>query len=285
MRHRRQAGALLAIVLCTAAGARDARGQRGRACATANAATKDSVTLLVTAVVQPVTADEGVPAEYGARIAAEIASVIAVPTPLGMEAYIGHRMPGDDAEHVTGAHLDLDALYGITMDHRGGVVDARVLTTSLNPLLDRAVLAAIHAADSLGTFVPLPSSARGDTVPLRLVLAASDSARARGTPVLRARVPLRRLDRQLAPAAAERLPRYTDELRGSGTAGRVELSFVVDGTGKVIPATLSVRRATDASFARAVLAVFTGWRFTPAIVDGCAVPFHGAIPFDFAPAR
>lgn len=283
MLHR-HVGALVAILICTAGGVREARGQGAAACASANAPSKDSVSLLLTVAVEPLTPDAGLPAEYGNRVEGELASALAVPSPLGMEAYIGHRMPGDDELHVSGAHLDLDALYGITLGRNGRVRRARVLTTSLNPALDRAMLAAIHTADSLGTFA-LPVATRGDTVPLRVLLTATDSARARGTPILRARVPIRHLDRQLAPLSMERPPRYPDELRGTDVEGRVDVSFVVDGAGKVMPATVSVRRASDARFARAVLAVFSSYRFTPAVVDGCAVPFHGAMPFDFSPGR
>lgn len=283
MMRLRLAVAVVAVVLCSSGAARDALGQGARACATANAPTQDSVSLLLTMTVQPVSAEEGVSAEQAGRVESDLASRLGVPTPLGMEAYIGHRLPGDDEVHVSGAHLDLDALYGITLGRDGRVKRARVLTTSLNPALDRAMLGAIHAADSAATFAPLASGIPSDTIPLRVLLMASDSARARGTPILRARVPVRHLDRQLAPLSAGRMPRYPDELRGTGIAGRVDLSFVVDDAGKVIPATVSVRRATDARFARAVLAVFSGYRFTPAVVDGCAVPFHGAMPFEFPP--
>lgn len=262
--------------------ARDARAQGRSACATANTPTPDSLTLLLTSVVEPFDVSDDGTAEYATRLAGEIANALAVPTPFGMDAYIGHRMPGDDAEHVTGAHLDLDATYGITLARDGHVRRAGVITASLNPALDRAVLAAIRAVDSAGSFAPVPGGIQGDTVPLRLLLTASDSSRARGVPILRARVPIRRLDRQLAPAGDERAPQYPDELRGRGIPGRVDVSFVVDAKGAVIRSTISVRGATDAAFARSVLEVLPTYRFIPAVVDGCAVPFHGAMPFAFA---
>lgn len=275
--------AVLAALLGTAAIIPSGAGAQGTgSCATANAPAADSVTLLVSAVVEAYDARQGVSPEYAERATAAITAALAIPTPLGMVAYIGHRLAGDDAVHVTGAHLDLDAMYGITLRRNGRVKRTRVLTTSLNPALDSAVLAAVHTADSTRALPPLPEGATGDTIALRLLVTASDSARARGTPILRARIPLRHLDRQLEPLRPEHYPRYPDALRLARVEGRVDLSFVVDGTGAVIPGTISVRRATNEEFARAVLAVFPTYRFVPAVVDGCAVPFHGAMPFDFS---
>lgn len=277
-----QSVGVLWLAATLVAAAHDARAQGRSACATANTPTADSLTLLLTSVVEPFDVGENGASEYATRIAGEIVGALAVPTPFGMDAYVGHRMPADDAQHITGAHLDLDAMYGITLTRDGHVKHAGVITTSLNPALDRAVLAAIRQVDSAGSFAPVPGRTQGDTLPLRLLLTASDSSRARGVPILRARVPLRHLDRQLAPAGDERAPQYPDELRGRGIPGRVDVSFVVDAKGALIRSTISVRGATDAAFARSVLEVLPSYRFIPAAVDGCAVPFHGAMPFVFA---
>lgn len=278
---KKHAAAVAGIGLLIACIAHPAQAQRKTVCATANAPSADSLTLLLTSTIESGEA-QGIPAAYADRIAGAIASTLAVPSPFGMEAYVGHRMPEDDALHISGAHLDLDAMYGVTLRRDGHVEHAEVMTASLNPALDRAALAAIRSADSAGVFAPPPPGIRGDTIPLRLLLVASDSARARGAPVLRARVPIRHLDRQLAPADSERPPRYPDELRGRGIRGRVDVSFIVDEKGAVVRSTISVRRASDAAFVRAVLEVLPSYRFVPAVVDGCAVPFHGAMPFEFA---
>ncbi len=242
--------------------------------------TRDSVALLVTVAARPLDPTQGVSTDEALSVAAAVAQRLALPPILSMVVYIGHGGSSGSTGRAPGAHLDLDATYGVTLAPDGHLRQLRVITSSLDAQLDSAALAAVRTTAEERAF-PHFSAVRTDTVAFGISVSASDSARARGIPVLRVHIPLRQLDRRLQQLS-DIAPPYPQSLRAQRVEGRVDVSFVVDDTGAVIPSTISVRSASDIAFARAVLTTVPRLRFEPAIVDGCRVPFRAAIPFLFS---
>ena len=76
-------------------------------------------------------------------------------------------------------------------------------------------------------------------------------------------------------------PRYPDNLRTAGVAGRVVVRFVVDTTGHVDMASTQVLESTHDLFTRAVLDVLPSLRFVPAETNGRRVRSLAEMPFDF----
>ena len=76
-------------------------------------------------------------------------------------------------------------------------------------------------------------------------------------------------------------PRYPDQLRAASVTGRVVVRMVVDTTGRVEPASISVREASHDLFAQAVLGVLPALRFTPAEAGGRKVRMLVDLPFEF----
>ena len=66
-------------------------------------------------------------------------------------------------------------------------------------------------------------------------------------------------------------PSYPKDMEAKGIDGLVRVRFVVDSTGFVDPATVTVLRATNESFARAVRTALPDMRFRPAMMGTKAV--------------
>ncbi len=248
-------------------------------------ATRDSLTLVLNVAARPAFVARRGSDRYAARVAQAVAKELSPPKPLGLNTYVGHRVPGDDESRVSGAHPDAQTIAEVMLRRDGHVAAAEILASSLDEPLDRALLSAISAADKLGALPRPPSEIASDSIRLRLTLATSDSGRVAGVPIDRIRVPLRHYERPLAVLPDQPAPPYPSELRAKGVEGRVDVSFVVDETGGVITRTMSIRGATDPAFAASVLAVLPETRFDAAVVDGCAVPFRAAMPFGFSIER
>jgi protein TonB len=77
-------------------------------------------------------------------------------------------------------------------------------------------------------------------------------------------------------------PRYPDALRRAGVEGEVVARFVVDSAGCVDPASITILRADDELFARAVRAALGGLRFMPAQAGGRKVAQLVQLPFTFS---
>lgn len=77
-------------------------------------------------------------------------------------------------------------------------------------------------------------------------------------------------------------PRYPDLLRAAGVEGEAVMAFVVDTTGRVDPASITVLRTTHELFAAAVRQALPTMRFVPAEVDGRKVRQLVQQPFVFA---
>jgi protein TonB len=88
------------------------------------------------------------------------------------------------------------------------------------------------------------------------------------------------VDRPAALVALPR-PRYPDQLRAAGVAGRVVVRLVVDTTGRVEPASVVFQESSHDLFTRAVRAVLPFLRFSPAEEGGRRVRMLVDLPFEF----
>ncbi len=89
------------------------------------------------------------------------------------------------------------------------------------------------------------------------------------------------VDREVGPHSSNPSPRYPTELRSANIEGRVRARFVVDTTGRVIMASVTVDASTHPAFSRAVVDALRHARFTPAEFRGRRVPQLVAQPFVF----
>ena len=89
---------------------------------------------------------------------------------------------------------------------------------------------------------------------------------------------LSEVDRE--PRALVRIkPKYPLQLARNRISGRVDLSIVIDDTGRVTDH--SVKRSTHQDLTREVLRVIGKWKFSPAIKDGRPVTVRKIQPFLF----
>lgn len=77
------------------------------------------------------------------------------------------------------------------------------------------------------------------------------------------------------------LPVYPELLRRAGVQGQVLLEALVDTTGRVQPASISVVSATHPGFVAPARQALVATLFRPARVGGRAVPMLVRVPFDF----
>jgi periplasmic protein TonB len=80
-------------------------------------------------------------------------------------------------------------------------------------------------------------------------------------------------------------PRYPEGLQHSGVEGEVVAQFVVDSAGRVDPGSITILRADDERFARAVRDALRAMRFAPAEAGGRKVAQLVQLPFQFTIAR
>jgi TonB family protein len=171
----------------------------------------------------------------------------------------------------------------------GRVAEAALVTRSLADAADRALLAAIRDADSAQVLPALPAgSPEKVTVFLSLVLggrtqhpdsATTATATRRDVAVLS--LPQFRDARGVRPAVGQRGPKYPPGVKAVGREGSVDLSFVVDETGRVTPGTVRLVSFTTAAFAQAVLDIVPRFRLEPATIGGCPVKQLVRQPFQF----
>lgn len=76
-------------------------------------------------------------------------------------------------------------------------------------------------------------------------------------------------------------PRYPEVLKAAGVEGEVEVSFVVDTTGRADPMSLRILKSTHGLFDAAVRSALPGMRFMPAEVGGRKVKQQVQQPFVF----
>ena len=217
--------------------------------------------------------------EVAAGYAAQIAATFVAPSPLPLRMYVHDRTDSLEKLPRFGA-LGVRAVYGIVPSTRSGPASAIVYASSLSQALDDAVMRAISASiDTSASATELLRSIGG----LRISVSTVDSLRPHDVGLQMIVTPRYQFDRAATPERPRpgKAPRYPHEMRMAGIEGSVELMFVVDETGRPVPSTFYLARATNRSFARAVTDYITGHPFQPATIGGCAVATHVRMPFEF----
>jgi TonB family protein len=226
-----------------------------------------------------------VPKSYAELLLEEIASRVALPTPLFLPVFggapdaVGRR----DRAKLTAPTAALQ--FRLTLRRDGSLVWLDQTQRSLSPALDGALENAIRQADSARTLPPVPKELRGDTVVMFITLSAGDKAEAGARPIARAQVPVVRLTSPVRPRSGNPPYRYPQALRMAGVTGEVLLQFVVDQSGRPVPGTYRIVSASHAEFAAALLEVLPTHRFTPARVGDCPVMQLVQAPFSFNLSR
>jgi hypothetical protein len=173
------------------------------------------------------------------------------------------RMPNDFTLPVYGYAVGskvaqtLTAQVAFTLDATGHATDIAVTATSLSPLIDSGVVAAIRSADAAHAFRPLKAG--------RYALSLSSAAPSLDAPatVLFSRIavsvmPLARAATLDPDSTQPRLP----------VNGRFE--FVVDEQGRAVPSTLLTAAASPDARAAAARAL-PAFRFRPAVTGSCPI--------------
>ena len=93
------------------------------------------------------------------------------------------------------------------------------------------------------------------------------------------------VEKPVMAVAGSATPRYPDVLKAAGVEGEVDVSFVVDTTGRAEPATFRILSSTHELFAAAVRSALAGMRFIPAEAGGRKVKQHVQQPFVFRIVR
>ncbi|MDB5071338.1 MAG: hypothetical protein JWM87_2449, partial [Candidatus Eremiobacteraeota bacterium] len=255
--------------------------------------TRDSLWLNVMLSVHAYDRDRDLPAAVQLTFGEAILKRLALPKPLGVDAYEISR----DTAPVRTAHLTLRGSYGAVLTADGRVINASATGGARNGGFDVAMLAAMNAIDSTDLLPLAFGDAPKADIPIRLEIAARDSANRRGTsmlkplmvtafttttrertgmtprvppspvfsfppepadsesglPLFRFRVPVREVTSSMTQIPGIGGLRYPSDRHQPGTLGKVRVSFVVDADGRAEPASTQIVNATQREFALAVL--------------------------------
>jgi TonB family protein len=252
----------------------------------------DTITAAVVATIEPVHPADSLPPGYAGQFLAEVSRRLVLPDPLALVPYrvinarptldassisndargTSRRTPGPPARGARALRLLLAVRLADGADAR---VD--LLTSSLSPAADAAVVAAVQRIIDDG----LVTALRGRAIDTRLLLRTvnNDSAGPSDLVLFRFRAP----QVPLLEPAVERAPapNYPPALRTRHESGEVRAEFVVGTNGRVVPGSLRFIAATHPEFALAVLDALPKYEFRPAEVGGCAVPQVVEMPFVF----
>ena len=89
------------------------------------------------------------------------------------------------------------------------------------------------------------------------------------------------VEKPVMAAPGSPAPRYPEVLKAAGVEGEVDVSFVVDTTGRADPSSLRILKSTHNLFDAAVRSSLPGMRFIPAEVGGRKVWQQVQQPFVF----
>ena len=118
---------------------------------------------------------------------------------------------------------------------------------------------------------PVAAAPAAPTQPAPAAVAAESA-----TPSAAAETPPQRIAAQSPP------PEYPASALRAGESGSVLLDVMVDAQGRVTRVEIA-RRSGSRALDRAALRAVEKWRFTPATVNGQAVPGQVQVPIDFSP--
>lgn len=170
----------------------------------------------------------------------------------------------DDAREAPPDLGVLDQLQAPVQVASLDAVSLAELESALNPALGGAVDAVIGGSFSLASGGRIGGTGSGGTASL-----AED---------LGAVVGVDDLDRS-PRAIVQTAPQYPPELRKRKVTGTVEVTFLVEESGRVTQP--RVERATEPGFERAALDAVRQWRFEPGTRGGKRVSFKMRIPISF----
>ncbi len=163
----------------------------------------------------------------------------------------------DDANGAT-LHPTLSGEVTFTVDRTGRVANVTVDATSLSPVVDSALVAAVRKAEGSKTFSPTTAGQ------FRLSLSSAEPGPDEWSGVFtRLRVPSWHFARRAQLDS-------TSHLSALNT-GRGAFEVVVDEHGSAVPLTLRVVGKTSPSFADSIQRALPRIRFTPAIIGACPV--------------
>ncbi len=247
----------------------------------------DSAVVQLSLIVTPFDTAQHVSGIAQSLLGEGVRQLLVLPPVLRLDVY--------DGRLITTAVPTIDGVYRATWHRDGRLTSARVVGGTRNEPLDRALIAAIAALDSSQLMPPPDSAALGDadSVDLRILLtpeAVWSTSRDGGmqlpdeagvTRLVRLRVPVRRVTHGLVVMPPPVPPPYPAELKDEGTDGEVDVQFVVDANGHPDMRTVKVERADALPFVQAALRALPGYRFSPLMIEGCAVAASIQIPFLF----
>lgn len=230
-------------------------------------------TLAVTAIarVEPFKLGETIPRDFASFVVDAIATHLVLPKPLEFSVYnstdITTALAAPSANHHV--YPAFTAEFLLTLRKDGAVRKVEMTQSSLATPLDDAILAAIHAADSLHDFPPLDGVTDASTLPVFVDFDLGSGLFTNGFPVFRASVPLYPAEK--AEPLRGAVPKYPDELRSRGIQGEVKIRFVVDETGKIANDSYRFLKLSDIGFGQSVLETLPRVRYKPARIGSCPI--------------
>ena len=232
----------------------------------------DSLPYMVGAIAAAYDTSQHVGDDYLGRVAQGIREALVLPRPLSLDVYtIGYvvRGPGDT---LWAAHADVSGMIGVTLERTGRVRHVELLSSTMSPSLDEALVAAVTRADSGRSLPPVPDEARGDSIAMRLALVTYDERRPiPSQPFFKIRVPIVREVTPARPRPGNRLGFLPDSARLPKTGGLLEVHVVVSPQGRIVPSALWVEHASDVTSLQTVGQALGGFAYDPAVIRGCAV--------------
>jgi hypothetical protein len=260
-----------------------------------NAPVADSESIEIDIDVTPFDTSFHISDGYQSVIGQGLRQFFVAPQPLELESF-EDRTAHDDAEigAVPHAALTYTGAFRAILHGDGTLRNVRIVGGTRDGGLDSALL---HGLERLGASRMLPPPIApdvmldGDTLDLRILVTVGSVAlrsaaflppAAGITPLLRIRVPLRRLDKEPAVVPGGPRPQYPAALEGTRLNGGVTLRLVVGSDGTPDLSSIQVLGASAPQFAQAVLDVLPGIKFVPMEVEHCPVRSITNMPFQFA---
>jgi hypothetical protein len=171
--------------------------------------------------------------------------------------------------HVT-SHQELAGEVRFSLMRDASIEDVRLLESTDSPELDAALLQAVARAAADHALAPLPSGMSGK--PLEFAVRAStvkDSTIA-SLPVMRVALPYLRVDEPVQVISIP-TPEWPRAARNLKVEDVLDLQYVVDEFGHMLPGSLRVLRGGYREFGEAAAGALEKAEFTPAKVRGCPV--------------
>jgi TonB family protein len=201
------------------------------------------------------------------------------PSDVSIPALAQAALDMDDERQRRNPVLRFEADLTIEMSPTGRVTEVREVSGLDVTTILPALRATIFRADSSGAFGPPPADTAPSyrRVPLRIVgvhpsVAVTLPASGRSAfLVARLAVPFVRADAPAAHLPGTGSLSYPRDLKADGIEGDVDITFIVEPTGRAHLPSVRVVRASHADFVAAVRRALPAMRFVPATAGGCQI--------------